>query len=222
MKLWRRQARAGEIALCATATEEWDDHILSLADLSGLRVHFPHGVTCLSSRDGQRCAALADILLNGLTQTRVRRLLALDSLPLGWLSVPRGATLASSVEWKRALDVFHGEGSACHAVVLPLLAILERGSPAAAEAAASFLRGRSRTLWEIATRAAPVEALEITLRTTRIADGYDPATCKTWRKLTPPDWLELLLRSDIVLMLLHFWIWKSVLVWQSRKTAQLS
>ena len=68
------RARPEEIAVCATATEDWDDHMLVLAADAGLPLHFSHGVPALASREGQACAALADVLLNGLSQDRVRRL----------------------------------------------------------------------------------------------------------------------------------------------------
>ena len=68
------RARPDEIAVCATATEDWDDHMLVLAADAGLPLHFSHGVPALASREGQVCAALADVLLNGLSQDRVRRL----------------------------------------------------------------------------------------------------------------------------------------------------
>ena len=67
-------ARPDEIAVCATATEDWDDHMLVLAVDAGLPLHFSHGVPALASREGQACAALADVLLNELSQDRVRRL----------------------------------------------------------------------------------------------------------------------------------------------------
>jgi hypothetical protein len=143
---------ASEIGISSASTEDWDDHIFSLAAASHLRVHFSHGVPCLSARDGQRCAALADVLLNGLSQARVRRLFslasgegtALDALPQRWLSVARGANLASVAEWSRALRSSSASGAEAEAIVLPLLAILEKGSEAAVQAASSFLRGRSR------------------------------------------------------------------------------
>jgi hypothetical protein len=69
------RARPEEIAICATATENWDEHMLVLATDADLPVHFSHGVPALASREGQACAALADVLLNGLSQHRVRRLL---------------------------------------------------------------------------------------------------------------------------------------------------
>jgi hypothetical protein len=68
------RARPEEIAICATATEDWDDHMLVLATDAGLPLHFSHGVPALASREGQACAALADVLLNGLSQDRARRL----------------------------------------------------------------------------------------------------------------------------------------------------
>lgn len=181
------KAAASEIAICAASTDEWDDHILSLAGLAQLPIHFPHGVTCLSTRDGQRCAALADVLLNGLTQERVRRLfslargqgLALDALPPDWMSVPRGATLGTAAEWKRVLDASAVNGD-WQAFVLPLLSVLDRRASGAAQAAASFLRGRSRVLWEVATRSAPAEALELTLRTIKVHDERDPADSVVW------------------------------------------
>jgi hypothetical protein len=67
-------AKPGEIALAAAYPEAWDEHFLALAAESGIRIHFSHGEPALSTRDGQRCAALADVLLRGLSEDRIRRL----------------------------------------------------------------------------------------------------------------------------------------------------
>jgi len=118
----------------------------------------------------------------------VRRLLALttgqgtvlDVLPRGWLKVSRGASLNSVAEWTQA---FEGQPPAefdAKSIILPLLSILEKGAAGADEAANSFLRGRSRRLWERATRAAPAAALELTLKTIRIEDDHDPADSIVW------------------------------------------
>ena len=96
------RARPEEIAICAPATEEWDEHFLVLATDAELPLHFSHGVPALASREGQACAALADVLLNGLSQDRVRRLFghaagrsnALANLPRSWaLGLQPGAAL---------------------------------------------------------------------------------------------------------------------------------
>ncbi len=62
------RARPNEIAISAASPDAWDGHILALAADTGLRIHFSHGVPALSTRDGQRCAALADVLLRGLSE----------------------------------------------------------------------------------------------------------------------------------------------------------
>ena len=110
------RARPDEIAVCATATEDRDDHMLVLAADAGLPLHFSHGVPALASREGQACAALADVLLNGLSQDRVRRLFGhaagrsrgLDALPPRWAQGLRpGAALFELEQWRRALDEAH-------------------------------------------------------------------------------------------------------------------
>lgn len=101
---WARQllatgeVKAEDIAIAATSTQEWDDHFLAYAKSAALPVHFSHGVPALSTADGQTCAALADILNNGLTQERVWRLIRrlparpfACSLPDDWFAgIPRG------------------------------------------------------------------------------------------------------------------------------------
>ena len=69
------RAKPEDIAIAATSTEDWDDHVLAYAASAGLPVHFSHGVAALSRPEGQACAALADLLTNGLSQERVWRLL---------------------------------------------------------------------------------------------------------------------------------------------------
>src|SRR5262249_39828920 len=65
------RAKPNEIALAAAAPEEWDEPFLALAAEAGLRIHFSHGVPALVTRDGQRCGALADVLLRGLGENRI-------------------------------------------------------------------------------------------------------------------------------------------------------
>ena len=81
--------------------------------------------------------------------------------------------------------------------MLPLLLLLEKGREAAGDAAATFLRGRSRRLWDMATRAAPAAALEFTLKTIRVQDERDPADsvawCPAWQLAAAPrPWVRLL------------------------------
>ena len=145
------------------------------------------------------------MLLNGLSQARARRLFALavgqgsalDALPQGWLMVSRSASLNSVAEWTRALDAQLAGSFDAKPIVVPLLSLLEKGPEAATEAAAAFLRGRSRRLWDMATRAAPAAALELTLKTIRVHDERDPGDLVAWCPASqlaaaPRPWVWLL------------------------------
>jgi hypothetical protein len=133
------RARPEEIAICATATEDWDDHMLVLAADAGLPLHFSHGVPALASREGQACAALADVLLNGLSQDRVRRLFGhaaghsqgLKDLPPTWAHGLRpGAALFDLDQWRRSLEKAHSlrsDGVDVRPMLTPVLEQLAEG-----------------------------------------------------------------------------------------------
>jgi PD-(D/E)XK nuclease superfamily len=186
-----RMAKPHQIAIASASTMAWDDHFLALAANTGLRLHFSHGIPALTTRDGQRCAALADILLHGLSQQRVRRLillcqgqgLALDQLPEHWLSaLPRGATLPTLEDWQRVIVTTNlkDQALAPAEALLALLAVLVKGPKASSEAAALFLRRRSLQIWEAATRSAPADAVELSLRSARLAPETDAADSIVW------------------------------------------
>jgi hypothetical protein len=202
------RAKSSDIAISAPSTAAWDDHFLALAGDAGVRLHFSHGIPALSTRDGQRCAALADVLLRGLSNERVRRLVSLclgqgcavDRLPENWLSaLPRGATLPTLADWQRALDAakrtlpMFDTGN----TLLPFLALLAKGPMGATEAAEALLRERSLRIWQTATRTAPAHALELTLRQTRLPDETDAGDSVVWcpaadLAAAPPPWVRLL------------------------------
>ncbi|WEX85811.1 PD-(D/E)XK nuclease family protein [Sinorhizobium garamanticum] len=203
------RARPEEIAICATATEEWDEHFLVLVADADLPLHFSHGVPVLASRDGQACAALADVLLNGLRQDRIRRLFghaasrsrALAELPATWsLSLQPGAALFELDQWRRALDEAAGrptDGIDPRPIVMPVLELLAQGPGAAAQAGAVLLGTAARALWTEALRRAPAEALEFSLHDLCLPDGRDPGTSAVWCPAShlvgaPRPWVRLL------------------------------
>jgi hypothetical protein len=203
-----KAAEPRDIAIATASPAMWDEHFLGLAANSGLRIHFSHGVPALSVRDGQRCAALADILVRGLSEQRVRRLLALcagertelDRLPPDWLrALPRGASLLALRDWERVLGGMEKNGGPSDAapILLPFFGVLARGPAAAVEAGALFLRGRSRNIWQTALRAAPPHAIELALQNIRLADENDPADSVVWGPAAhlaawPRRWVRLL------------------------------
>jgi hypothetical protein len=72
---------SGEVApnriAIATTVCSWDGNFHALTGDARLPLHFSDGISVLATSDGQRCAALADLLLNGLSRERVVRLLGL-------------------------------------------------------------------------------------------------------------------------------------------------
>jgi len=201
------QAAAGEVAVAATSPETWDDHFFALTSDAELPIHFSHGVPALAMRDGQKCAALADILLNGLSRERVRRLARLvagdgtpfDGLPQDWMSrLPREAGLLEFGHWRRALAAADGrDGTQIGPLLLPLLSEMAVGPSRAEAIGLVLMKGRAGRLWAEALRAAPAEALELSLKELRVEDGRDPGNSVIWCPAShlagaPRPWVRLL------------------------------
>jgi hypothetical protein len=177
-------ANANELAIAATSTSAWDDQFLALSLTSELPISFLGGRPALATWDGQRCAALADVLHNGLSQARVRRLLSLaakqgtvlDTLPDHYVPVAADASLSTADDWERALADYPSYAD----VVVPILRELEKGPSAARPAADLLLRKYARQLWDEALRQAPASALMFTLDSLRVPDERDPASAIAW------------------------------------------
>jgi hypothetical protein len=86
------RAQPADIAIAAVTPADYDDYFLALQHDANFELHFVHGVHITACREGQTAAALADILLRGLSQIRMRRLSTLlraypgpfHDLPEGW------------------------------------------------------------------------------------------------------------------------------------------
>lgn len=180
-----------EIAISAASPAAWDDAFLVLSREAGLPVHFTHGIPALATREGQACAALADILLRGLSQERVRLLFARlprtpakESLPSDWSKgLRRSATLTSPGLWRHALERVRGEranGDLAERTLLPVLDDLARGIVAADVVGGRLLKGSTLTLWRDALRMAPPQAIELSLQALRVADGHEPGNAIAW------------------------------------------
>jgi hypothetical protein len=203
------EASPEEIAICAPATEYWDEHFAVLATAAELPIHFSHGVTALSSREGQACGALADVLLNGLSQDRVRRLFghaagssrALAGLSRDWAAGLRPeAGLFTIEQWRQVLDAsaaHAGDSTDPRPLIIPVLELLAKGPGIAAEAGEALLGAAARSLWLEALRRAPPEAVEFSLQELRLPDGRDPGSSAVWCPVShlvsaPRRWVRLL------------------------------
>jgi len=187
------EAEPADIAIAAASTAEYDDHLLSLRADANLDLHFVHGIKVTTTREGQTAAALADIVIRGLSQTRMRRLAALcgansglfQTLPVGWTRIlPTDAPLASASAWMRLLDRLtpaDWPDEKDHALTLrAIVGLLAKGHGAADEIGAAVLSGRTLAIWRKALLAGPSGSLDTTLETLKQDDGLEACVTVAW------------------------------------------
>jgi len=190
------KAKPADIAIASTMPADYDDHFLALRADASLDLHFVHGVKVTASREGQTAAALADVLLRGLSKPRIRRLNTLlrnhaagpfAELPDGWMRciLPTAAPLASAEDWSRVIGKLCADdwpdGKDHGPTLAAIVDLLSRGVEAAKEAE-ELLHGRARTIWCKALLASGRAALlEHSLETLRVPDdGLDPCVSACW------------------------------------------
>ena len=186
-------AEAADIAIAAASSAEYDDHFLALRADANLDLHFVHGIKVTATRDGQAAAALADILIRGFSQTRMRRLAALcgsergplHTLPVGWMHLlPADAPLASLSAWRRLLDrltTADWPDEQDHTPTLrAIVDLLAKGHAAADEIGTAFLSGRALAIWRKALLAGPSGSLDTTLETLKQDDGLEACVSVAW------------------------------------------
>ena len=187
------RARPADIAIASVLPAEYDDHFLALRGDANLELHFVHGVGITAFRDGQAAAALADILLRGLSQTRMRRLNALltahpgpfRELPEGWTSIlPADAPLSSVEAWTRLIEGLTPDDwpgpSDRGPLLLEIVGLLATGTEAAEEAGERLLSGRALRIWRKALLAGPAASLDLNLEALKQDDGIDPCVSVCW------------------------------------------
>ena len=186
-------AEPADIAIAAASTGDYDDHLLALRADANMDLHFVHGIKVTTTRDGQAAAALADLLIRGFSQTRMRRLAALcgsesgpfGTLPQGWLRVlPADAPLASPAAWQRLLERLTADDwpdATDHTPTLRgIVDLLVLGHPAADEIGAAFLSGRALAIWRKALLAGPWGSLDVTLESLKQDDGLEACVSVAW------------------------------------------
>lgn len=181
-----------EIAIATASPANYDDYFLALRDDADIDLHFVHGIKTFTTRDGQAAAALADIVVRGLSQSRLRRLAALcrdstpfKTLPQGWLRIlPANAPLSTLGAWNRLLtglkpDIWPDEAD--HAPELrTAIELLSKGPDAAQEIGEVFLKGRALTIWQKALLTGPASSIDATLETLKQSDGLESCVSVAW------------------------------------------
>jgi PD-(D/E)XK nuclease superfamily protein len=182
---------ASDIAIACTLPGDYDEHALVLRREASLPIHFSRGIPALSTAAGQSCAALADILLRGLSQNRVRRVLlglpragVLNLLPVDWSKGIRPAASLNTVQqWETALAKSRerrADGDMTERVLMPILKRLDKGIGEAVELGELLLRADALAIWRDALRASPAEALAMSLQHLRVSDENDAANSVVW------------------------------------------
>lgn len=187
------KARPEEIAIAAASPADFDDHVLALSQDANLPIHFVQGTKAIITADGQTAAALADVLVKGISQERVRRLFrrlhgtpALANLPRDWPRrvLPADAPLSTVERWEQAFaQATSGDwpdGVDQSNLVLGILRVLDKGPEAAREAGERLLPKLPQKLWKRALEEGPPAALSVTLIHLRVDDKLEPATHPIW------------------------------------------
>lgn len=194
---WVRSLLAGgtpasDIAIVASSPGDYDDHVLAQASDSALPIHFVHGVKAVTVSDGQAVAALAEMLLKGISQERLNRYLslargapALHELFRQWTRlVPSDAPLTTLERWEGAFKRIDPsdwpDGQNRSAELMDMLRLLDGGADRADEVGETLLAGTQRSLWKRALMDGPAAALPVTLGRLRVDDGVEPASNVLW------------------------------------------
>ena len=185
---------ARQIAIAAASPAAWDDHMLALSAAANLPVHFIHGWPALATQDGQLAAALAEILLRGLSRSRMVRFIGLlrscvklyQSLPEDWWEfLPDDAPLLTADRWDPLLreltpeDFSDGEN---HRPLLQhIVKVLRLGLTGAEEiGAVLFKDSEALGIWQRALVEGPPAALDVTLAGLRVQDDAEPGAAIVW------------------------------------------
>ncbi len=181
-----------DIAIATASPADYDDHFLALRADANIDLHFVHGVPAVTTRHGQVAAVLADIVVRGLSQSRLHRLAALcrDSAPLaalpdGWMRVlPSDAPLSTPSAWNQLLARLAPNDwpdGMDHAPVLrAAVDLLAKGPDAAQEIGEAFLKGRALSIWRKALLAGPAGAIDSTLESLKQDDGLEACVSVAW------------------------------------------
>lgn len=144
---------ASQIAIATAFPGDYDEHFLTLRGDANIDLHFVHGVRTVTTRDGQAAAALADIVVRGLSQSRLHRLATLcrengpfKGFPDGWMRILLSdAPLSTAAAWARILPGLTAEDwpdGVDHAPALrKAVEVLAKGPAATGEIREAFLTG---------------------------------------------------------------------------------
>ena len=184
---------AQEIAIATASPAGWDDHVLALAETANIPIHFIHGRAALDSPEGQLAAALAEVLLRGFSQPRLKRVVGLlraqtnkfAQLPSQWWrKLPEDAPLLDAARWKQEIAALDAQdfpdGVDPRPLLIDIIDAIGLGLSEASAVGERLLQGKALAIWRKALTDAPAEALDVTLAGLRVDDGLEPTVSVVW------------------------------------------
>lgn len=171
-----------DIAVATVSLQTYDDLMASVAAEADVVIHMANGIPALMSRSGQTAAALADVMLRGISQKRISRLFglmgagqgALINLPANWEeALPADAALTTVKRWTKALERRPSTQPLAE-VIVPLLDIISKGPDKASEIGERILWPDALAIWKRALKDGPPTALDRTLKALKTDDSSNP------------------------------------------------
>lgn len=190
--LLARGVTPSDIGIAAASTAEYDEHFLALRGDANLDLHFVHGIPVVSTYAGQAAAALADVVVRGLSSAGMRRLArygkdsrALGRLPEAWTRVlPAEAPLSNVTAWHALLDRLLAtdwpDGQDHAQDLRQAVDLLAQGSAAASQIGEAFLQDESLAIWRKALLTGPAAAIDVTLANLKQDDGLESCVSVAW------------------------------------------
>ncbi|MNU29099.1 ATP-dependent helicase/deoxyribonuclease subunit B [compost metagenome] len=173
-----------DIAIATVSMQTYDDLMASVAAETDVPIHMASGIPALLTQPGQTAAALADVMLRGISQKRVSRLFSLMGpgrgilieLPRDWeAALPPDASLTTVARWRKALERRPSTAPLAE-IVIPILELIAKGPQKAAEIGEALLWPDTHALWSRALKDGPATALDRTLKALKVDDASSPLT----------------------------------------------
>jgi RecB family exonuclease len=187
------RAQASEIGIAACQTADYDDAFTTLRAEGNFDFRFVHGIPAATTREGQAAAALADLVVGGLSQNGIRRLYTLvrnepglfSGLPEDWTRIlPREVPLSDGRAWNRLLERIgpnaFSDGKDHRPTLRQIIELIAKRTESASATGEQILSGSALRIWRKALIEAPASALGSTIRNLRLEDGLDACVTVAW------------------------------------------
>lgn len=184
-----------EIAICSSMPNLYDSILFSIIENAELKIHFANGISIINSENGQEIASLIDILLRGVSQKKLKRLinlmkndnnLLIKDLPENWEdNIPYEASLTTFERWDNILKNKKNLDLNLKNILENILQILRsyennQTDDILLQIGEKILNEESFKIWKDALEIGNLESTEQYLSNLKVFDREDPTTSIVW------------------------------------------